>query len=78
MNYIHIGAFGFPKEIRDDYHADRDWPRYTVRFNAYLDTQMEFVAGLGELASKEGSEWILFVLKDCTCSSACNSNRLAS
>ena len=53
MNYIHMGALGCPKDIRNDYHRDRNWKAYTARFKSYLETQTDSVVRLADLAMNE-------------------------
>ncbi len=53
MNYIHMRELGCPKNIRHDRRLDRDWESYTVRFKSYLETQLEFVLQLANLAMNE-------------------------
>ena len=53
MKYIHMRELGCPKNIRHDYHIDRDWDRYTVRYKSYLEAQLESVLQLADLAMNE-------------------------
>ena len=46
IDYVHVRALGCPREIRHDYRADRDWPRYERRFMAYMETQGMAIARL--------------------------------
>jgi uncharacterized protein (DUF488 family) len=36
IDYIHTPALGSPKEVRHDFRKDRDWERFTKRYQEYL------------------------------------------
>jgi len=46
IRYEHIVSLGCPREIRHDYRGDLDWGRYTGRYLAYLDTQLQSIVDL--------------------------------
>jgi uncharacterized protein (DUF488 family) len=46
FDYVHHVRLGCPKPIRDRYHSDHDWSRYTKGFVEYLRTQGDAVADL--------------------------------
>lgn len=50
LEYVHIGALGCPKMVRDRYREDGNWKRYTDGFLKYLKTQESAIAELSELA----------------------------
>lgn len=50
IRYVPLPTFGCPQEIRDDYRIDGDWARYSVRYEAYLDTQELALADLANRA----------------------------
>lgn len=50
FGYVHMGALGCPRPIRDAYRWDQDWGRYTRGFLQHLASQQDAVAELTELA----------------------------
>lgn len=52
IDYTHVGAFGCPREIRNEYRETGDWAQYTVKFKAYIKTRHPELMELGELASQ--------------------------
>ena len=40
ITYRHLSVFGCPKPIRDQYKVDKEWECYTVRYTAYLESQI--------------------------------------
>lgn len=47
-HYVHMGALGCPKVVRNRYREDGDWERYTEGFLAYLETQETAISELAE------------------------------
>lgn len=60
IHYSHLSDLGCPKEIRNDYRATGDWSDYTVRFNAYLQTQDEAIGQVYALAREERCALLCF------------------
>ncbi|MGV3591769.1 MAG: DUF488 family protein [Gammaproteobacteria bacterium] len=50
FGYVHIGALGCPRPVRDGYKQHRDWGRYTEGFLRHLGQQQEALHELEELA----------------------------
>jgi uncharacterized protein (DUF488 family) len=53
MCYRHVVELGCPREVRHDYRADGDWPRYAGRFKTYLETQTEVLGKVAGWAEAE-------------------------
>ena len=51
IGYEHIAALGCPRDIRDRYKSDGDWPAYARAFRSYLATQRDAVARVAEIAA---------------------------
>jgi uncharacterized protein (DUF488 family) len=60
IEYIHLRELGCPRPIRYAYRADGNWPRYTVKYLRYLDTQDEAMQELYNLASRERCALLCF------------------
>ena len=60
FGYVHIGALGCPRPVRDAYRKDRDWARYTEGFMQHLAGQGEAVAGLADLAQGSNCALLCF------------------
>lgn len=52
FGYVHKVRLGCPKSIRERYHTDRDWLRYTRGFLEYLNTQDEAIIELAAMAAR--------------------------
>jgi uncharacterized protein (DUF488 family) len=50
LQYVHIGALGCPKPVREGYRRDGDWERYTEGFMQHLGEQQAALAELADLA----------------------------
>jgi uncharacterized protein (DUF488 family) len=50
--YIHLPELGCPPPIRKRYKADTDWPSYAKAYGAYLATQGDALAQVGQIAEK--------------------------
>jgi uncharacterized protein (DUF488 family) len=53
IKYVHMPALGCPRDIRHEYREDSDWARYTRRFKAHLETQLQALKQLSELMGQE-------------------------
>lgn len=51
IKYTHLVDLGCPKPIRDQYRIDNNWQNYTTAFVEYLNTQLDYIDELGNLAS---------------------------
>lgn len=60
IDYLHLPALGCPREIRKDYYSDRDWRRYTKRFNAYLETQVDALVDLQRICKLQNCCLVCF------------------
>lgn len=47
--YLHEQSLGCPKPIRHDFRKDKDWERYTLRYSAYLATQIGSVSNISRI-----------------------------
>jgi uncharacterized protein (DUF488 family) len=50
FGYLHIGALGCPRPVRDGYRQHRDWAIYTEGFMRHLASQEEALRELAALA----------------------------
>jgi uncharacterized protein (DUF488 family) len=53
IKYEHLAELGCPREVRHGYREDGDWPGYTRKFKAYLNTQEAPLARLWDLMQDE-------------------------
>lgn len=53
VRYRHIRELGCPKPIRDRYHADGDWGRYTSSFMSHLCNQQVAIQELARLCASD-------------------------
>jgi uncharacterized protein (DUF488 family) len=53
INYIHLPTLGSPKKIRHDYRADKDWLKFSKRYEIYLSFQPEEIEKLARLIRNE-------------------------
>ena len=67
IGYSHLVDLGPPKDLRDDYRADRDRARYFARFAAYLAGQGEALASVAALARAERCALLCFERDPATC-----------
>jgi uncharacterized protein (DUF488 family) len=58
--YVHVPGLGCPKEIRDAYKEDGDWPKYERAFSKHLATRKADVRELAEMATESPSCLICF------------------
>ena len=77
LGYTHMPALGCPKDIRNRYHVDGNWSRYTLRFKAYLAAQDSAVAELAGLARRERCCLLCFEADPNSCHRSLVAERLA-
>ncbi|HEY0963132.1 MAG TPA: DUF488 domain-containing protein [Pseudomonadales bacterium] len=51
FGYVHVGALGCPRPVRDGYKQHRDWGRYTEGFMEHLGRQQEALHDVAHLAA---------------------------
>jgi len=51
LGYLHLSRLGCPKAVRERWHAEGDWRRYTVDYLAHLQLQSDTLAQLAGHAS---------------------------
>lgn len=60
IEYVHVPGLGCPKEIRDGYKEDGNWPKYEKAFCAYLATRKADVRELAQRATESASCLVCF------------------
>lgn len=50
IDYIHVGALGCPKAVRNRYRVDGNWTIYEGDFRKYLASQQETISEVAELS----------------------------
>ncbi|MGO4550291.1 DUF488 family protein [Lysobacter sp. 2RAF19] len=60
IGYSHMPGLGCPKDIRNAYKEDGDWPKYEKAFSAHLATRNADVRDLADIASASASCLICF------------------
>ncbi|WP_241560801.1 DUF488 family protein [Bordetella avium] len=58
--YVHIGALGCPKDVRNQYREDGNWSAYKRGFLRYLATQEAPIAELSAMASTSSCALLCF------------------
>ena len=53
FKYEHLVELGCPRDVRHGYREDGDWPRYTRKYKAYLDTQEDTLNRLWHLMQSD-------------------------
>lgn len=50
ISYVHVSSLGCPKQVRDRFRVDGNWPRYVRGFLAHLEKQQSAVSELAQLS----------------------------
>lgn len=49
INYVHFPALGSEREIRKEYRITKDWEKFSVKYNEYLNSRNEDLNELTDL-----------------------------
>lgn len=53
IDYLHLGALGTPKPVRDQYQRDGDWAALEQAYRAHLATQPQALAAAADRAARQ-------------------------